>query len=419
MLDYLPVEVTSRIYSYVFPNGGISLDAEILISDSQTSWLGAELLCESFRQSRRYVEYRLERAHRGKPGIWHDEVEDAFFKGTPLLQRLITKSQVLNYKVLRWTYAYVDKSDVCIANFKHRLPSWSYVMISSLIYELTGIDRCRKQISSHIQVMKSLGSCGEEWSDQSTVRTPSPKRASPIYDIDLRVLQTQGFEGVLTYLPEDQPPDQLIIRVHGLYGENPVPADRIISQPKIILCRDLLSLAMVSSCTRREVFRFVEASLHLHPFIDAEDLLQLCKLIENVMGIRVTVAFATLIGGDTDAPTSTNVPHPSIAMSDILKERLPSLRTLDITLMPRFLDPRQYSGVEKSSLAHGAGWRVLHQSPGWGPRTQAFMDSMTSMRICVHRTVHWPSDRGFFEQEYVGGKGWKFQERGEMNYVKP
>ena len=289
------------------------------------------------------------------------------------------------------------------------------------MFELTGCSRNRKQVSGHLQFLKSLAHQMGDSSHSRKRTVNGSENSCQDFCPDKRDIispRTQGLERISGSSLMNQPSDRVSLTVQNVPKK--VPASQLYAWPQMIFNQDFKSLIRVSRNVRVQIFRFVHFSLVLNSYNDTNDLLRLCDIIETGTLMHISTIHVIFVGGDSIESPSSNSPDPSADFGQIVTERFPNLKTLTVTLIPRFLDPRKYSYAEmRLILDQSMRWVASAQDVKWGPRTKLFLASLGNMKALVHITLRWKFDCDYFEKEYVKKKGWVLIEGYDVGSLRP
>ena len=203
-----------------------------------------------------------------------------------------------------------------------------------------------------------------------------------------------------------------------------VPSKATASQqyawPQMIFDQDFKSLTRVSRSLRTETFRFVHFSLLLNSYTDTKDLLRLCDIIEIDTLMHISTIHVIFAGGDSINSSSIDSQDASADFGPIVTERFPNLKTLTVSLIPRFLDPRKYTYGEMCPILNQSmRWVAAPQEVEWGLRTNLFLASLGNMKASVQITLRWKFDCDYFEREYVKERGWFLINGDEKASLRP
>ena len=158
-----------------------------------------------------------------------------------------------------------------------------------------------------------------------------------------------------------------------------------------------------------EVFRNIQCALILHPYNGVDNFLSLCTLGTFDPRLRIETLDATITGRLHADKSHKQDPDVSTCLATIVNDRLPGLRTLNITIAASFFDPRQYTKAEiKRALPRIAGvdWRG---DPDPDPREfvhPSFLASLSKVKATVRITLLRSDCYDYFEEEYVKKGEW-------------
>ena len=355
-----------------------------------------------------------------------------FSKVSPAL-RPEAQELTMPRKGIYWSHTYRLKIGLLD---KKRLKH-SNEIISAMIFQLTGLVRNRKQVSSHVQYLKGLARDVAKTSPKS-VRpkngTRDPQQLSHLYVTDTDAFRKHGSDSLLDFSPMNQCSDLVPFAFQSTSSESPtsvlfsiqdVPNDARdvpIQSPielRIRVNGQILSLATVCRRFRAEVLQNIP-SVTLHPFNGVNDLLSLCTLSDIDPRIRIKTINATIMGGIDTKSSASQDSYGSTDIGTVISDRLPNLRTLNVTLVPLFLDPRQHTEVEINDAftwIYGNG--AVLNSRTWGRRTHNFLASLSKIKATVRVTLNWQIYCDYFEREYVSKGEWVFVDQKESEESRP
>lgn len=96
-----------------------------------------------------------------------------------------------------------------------------------------------------------------------------------------------------------------------------------------------------------------------------------------------------------------DIPSPSTAFGTYLSTNLPNLKTIFLTLIPR--NPT-------GSGSPNQFWVFDYR---WGQHTKDFLSGLGDFKATIILYLRWKEDCDYFEENYVGIRGWKCIRRGE------
>ena len=325
---------------------------------------------------------------------------------------------------LRWT-----------ADYQHRINGThgqhSNMMISRVIYECTGQRRSRKQVSSHIQALrKMITEMPEDWDNliQQVDRATTELREAETEDTAqitriirrgqnaLFILATRNLENEYAAFHRSHPRQRQRRRktqaspksrirpakfmpdgpAHSLFHEisrfAPQNGRELSFEPLRPLGANFLALSSVDHFFRTEVLQYIEDHLSFD-FTDNEIALQsFCTHIEPIRRQHLKQIAVEFV--DSHA---ADVPSPSTTFGTYLSTNLPNLKTVSLTLIPR--NPTRAD--------------IFDTQHHWGQPTEDFMSSLDDLKATVVLKLQWKEDCDYFEENYVGIRGWKCIQRSE------
>ena len=343
---------------------------------------------------------------------------------TPVLE--LTVQRLINCRLaLRWTAAYQHRFNGC-----HR--SHTDEMISKIVFEYTGQLRNRKQISSHIQNLRRISSrIPEAWDrlTQQIVRAVAELREAdsedtaqideilgriqdPTFVLARRNQEIQHAAFALSRRrrrqdrPETQtapksrirperivlrgPPPSLFHKISHFASQNDHEFSLQFPQP---LGRNFLALSLVNHRFRTEVLQHIESLLSFDFTFDPSALLSFCTNVQPTHRQHVRHLAIEFV----DSP---HVVSPSTTFGTYLSTNLPNLKSVFLTLIPR--DPTRNHFFDTQ----------------WGQETEAFLSNLGDWKATIILYLRWEEDCEYFEENYVGDRGWRCIRRSEDEYQR-
>ena len=246
----------------------------------------------------------------------------------------------------------------------------SVELIALAIKGLTGIHHSPKQVLSHIEVIKQLTN---DPHNQYGFGTPSGQAHGGVdglvsdYPVSMDFPATTSFQTLLLQNPRID-----------------LGANQILSvRRKDPVCKDQLTLTLVSRQIRAEALRFLDSHLAVSLHDDIEALMCFQKLINAEHEARVKYVHLDFLEG-RDKFSSV----PSSELTKVLTSLLPNLKLLHITLEPRLPE------------------RLQRPKPPWGPESISFLSTLSEMTVKVRLSLRWKEDCKYFEEEYAKPQGW-------------
>lgn len=311
------------------------------------------------------------------------------------------------------------------------------MMISKAIYEYTGQWRNRKQVSSHIQHLKRMSSRMPGASDrlkQEILRDAVElweadrddiANTNQIYEI-LMQIQNASFMLAGRYHEKEcaafalsqgrrrqsrqkiQAPPKPHIRpgnimldgeAHSLFHEIFNIASQDVHELSLEPLRSLrtrfLALSSVNHLIRTETSQYFASQLSFDFTHDREALRSFCALVTPIHRQCVRHIAIEFVEGHTQ-----DIPNPSTTFGTYLSTNLPNLKTLFLTLIPR-----SPTDVNLRNL-----WTFDWH---WGQQTKDFLSSLENFTATIVLSLRWEEDCDYFEENYVGIRGWKCIRRSE------
>lgn len=311
---------------------------------------------------------------------------------------------------LQWTAPY------------QRRPSGTHVehtneMITRVIYEYTGQYRDRKQISSHIQNLKRIGSrmpAAPERLKQQISRATAElleadmedtaktnkllgqiqnatfvlaRRCDEIQYAAFALSQRRRRQNRQKTQASPKPAHSIFHRISHFVPQNNHELSFQILRP---LGDRFLALSSVSHLFRSEVWQYIESHLSFDFAGDAEAMQSFCENVQPTHRHNVRhIAIEFVDSQAADVFTS------STTFGTYLSTNLPNLRTVHLTLIPR--DPTRNDVRDRQ----------------WGQHTEYFLSKLGDVKATVILNLRWKRDCDYFENRYVGIGGWKRVYRGE------
>lgn len=401
MLSVLPSELRLQIYSYLFSTEDEGLI--VLRTTRRGDWAGDMGLpaYAILLQDPQYDSSRNRRCIRDK---WPDPIEEAF------------------HKALQWTGPYQRRLNGTHSEHTNE-------MITRVIYKYTGQVRNRKQISSHIQNLRRIGSRMPEAPER--LKQQISRATAELQHVDTedtaktnRILgQIQNASFVLARRcdeiqyaafalsqrrrrqsrqktraprkprigPENVLPDG---PAHSLFQEilhfAPQNDHELSFQPLRPLGNNFLALGSVNQFFRAEVLQYIESRSCFDFAGDAAAMQSFCRNVKPAHRQQVRhIAIEFVDSQAADFLTS------STTFGTYLSANLPNLKTVHLTLIPR--DPTRDNVLD------------YH----WGQHTEYFLSNLGDLRATVVMNLRWKKDCDYFEDRYVGVRGWKCIRRSE------
>jgi len=259
-------------------------------------------------------------------------------------------------------------------------------MVTSVISEATGKFYNRKQISSHLQVLKHVTQDPQRASLGLSSSHPAWSIGLPSYFWDLSPCQrhstpwrgssnpgceSQSFMSLVQALPN------LKIPLHS--------NEKLSIQSKVP--RDSLALLSINQQIRIEALHQVHNCLSLDFYDDDFALEKFCTLFAaESQRLTRTLHIAFIEGRDVYSCV------PSSKLGHFISSLLPDLKMLRITLSPCF---------QEANLD-------MVRVPPWGAQTKQFLPTLSSMRATVRITLRWLYECEYFEDKYMNTMGWRF-----------
>lgn len=307
-------------------------------------------------------------------------------------------------------------------------------MISSIIFEYTGQPRNRKQISSHIQNLRRISSRIPEAWDRLTqqivgavaeLREADSEDTAQIDEILGRIqdptfvlarrnqeIQHAAFalsrRGRRQNRPKTQtapkspirperivlrgPPPSLFHEISHFASQNDHEFSLQSSQP---LGRNFLALGLVNHRFRTEVLQHIESRLSFDFTFDPSALPLFCTNVQSTNREHVRHLAIEIV----DSPRLVG---PWTTFGTYLSTNLPNLKTVFLTLIPR--DPTRND------------FRNDLLDFQWGQETEAFLSNLGDWKATIILYLRWEEDCDYFEEKYVGDRGWRCIRRDEDEY---
>ena len=306
-------------------------------------------------------------------------------------------------------------------------------LISRFIYELTGEIRNRKQISSHIQHIKTIGSHMSRLPTKLTqqmIETATALREADFGDTSLVYRHIRCIQNAANVLARRsrthskpkrsmgastrvvksiQPPiaqsaDSLFCRLSRLAS---VEEHRLVIRPTHPFDMGFLNVTLTNRQIRAEALQFQESKFVFDIQDDIETLHVFCETLTPSLCQRIRYIHLESIEGRTQH-LSTISTSPKV----YLETSLPTLQTLFVSLVPR--DPT----IEHSHYPPrwGPNTSRPHEDSRWGSKTSAFLAELSRMKMTVVLSLRWDFDCEFFEKEYVIVR-WQCMQVGEADYI--
>lgn len=279
-------------------------------------------------------------------------------------------------------------------------------LISEIIYELTGVRRCRKNVSCHIQQLKN---CAYDMKPASEHILAAIKRSgsalqqmSALGDMETITETIENMQAQLPKLLEAfreehqtaRPPRPMIDFSYSPIITPNAEVFRLLSSiasdPNVLLSLHTrflpplnLSLTLVNRFHRTHTLQMIAASL-VYDFgddIKAIYTLQTPATCHSIKRVRLM-----FVEGHMRLSSITSLASESHII-------LPSLRELFVELWPR--NPVREDVEDRS----------------WGEQTVGLLETLKGSKIRVVEEFRWEIDCERFENEYVGVKGWRERER--------
>ena len=158
-----------------------------------------------------------------------------------------------------------------------------------------------------------------------------------------------------------------------------------------------------------KVIQNIRCALTLHPYNRVEDLLSLCTLANFDPRLQIETLNATITGSLYTKKSLSQDAVVSTCLATIVRDRLPRLRYLNITLAASFFDPHHYTNAEiRKAISNIArdNWRG---APGPDPREfvqPSFLSSLSKLKAIVQITLLRRDYCDYFEEEYVEKGEW-------------
>ena len=372
MLNILPPELRSQIYSYVFSTSDEGLI--VLRAARGGDWAG-DMGLPAFTVLLQNSRYRC---HRRKPNTqekWPNLVEEAFHKGDTKPE-LDVQMLILCRLALRWT-------DAC----HHKLSRKE--IISKVIYDYTGQFRDRKQISSHVQKLKRISSHVLEVPDRPTeqiVGAAAELREANMEDREIQAL-SKPQNRPKRILP-DGPTHSLFHEISHFAPLNDRELSLQLARP---LGNNFLALSVVNRFCRSEVMQYIEDHLFFDFTWDGGALHPFCKHINPIHRRQLNQIAIEFVDGH--AP---DVFSPPSSFGIYLSNNLPNLRTIFLNLIPR---------------------NPVHNDGHWGQQTEDFLSNLGDLTATIILNLRWKDDCDYFEDKYVGIRGWRCIQPSEVQEV--
>ncbi|KAL9074866.1 MAG: hypothetical protein Q9161_002004 [Pseudevernia consocians] len=380
-LALLPKELRDAIYCLVFSsdNGPWTLHIKAKTYPS-TNLHGPDLdNVLSILALPREPRYKAHR--RQNPNAkWPDYIEGAFMKG-------------LDWAVHSLVQSGKSKNEV----------------ISEIIYELTGARRCRKNVSSHRQVLKqrrydmepkSKHILTEVLDSISKLRSLKPLDdfltiAETIEDLEEnrlpQLLEAFRGESLAAELESPRPildfssspaitPNAEIFRKLSSIASDPDSNHVLSLSIPTSSDHSILSLTLVNRFHRTHALAILAKSLAY----DFGDKIASIYMLHQSRTTLNRVRF-TFVEGYMRVPFVEHVALGTVTV-------LPNLREFFVELWPR--DPTRSNENDRS----------------WGEQTVRLLEALRGVKARVVLELRWESDCQRFEHEYVGVKGWRIRE---------
>ena len=306
-------------------------------------------------------------------------------------------------------------------------------MISRVIYEYTGQNRNRKQVSSHIQNLRRIGSRMPETPER--LKQQISRAAAELQEADTEdtakfnqiIGQIQNATFVLARRCDEikyaafalsqrrrrqsrqtQASPKLRIRpqktlpggpAHSLFHEISQFAsqnDHELSFKTLgPLDNKFFALGSVNRLFRTEVLQYIESHSLFDFAGDAESMQSFCKNVKPTHRQHVRHIAVEFVDNDSQAEdlftSSTN-------FGTYLCTNLPNLKTVHLTLIPR--NPTRNDVRDRQ----------------WGQHTEYFLSKLGDLKATIILNLRWSQDCDYFEDRYVGIGGWKRVWRSEDRF---
>ena len=187
---------------------------------------------------------------------------------------------------------------------------------------------------------------------------------------------------------------------HSLFHKVSLIASQDVHELSLLSLRPLgsnfLALSSVNHLLRTQVLQYLVSQLSFDFTHDNEALQSFCKLVSPIHRQNVRHIAIEYVDGHTQ-----DVVGSSTTFSTYLSTNLPNLKTIFLTLIPR--NPT-YSDI----LNHY--WVFDYH---WGQQTKDFLSNLGDFKTTIILNLRWKEDCDYFEENYVGIRGWKCIRRSE------
>ena len=158
---------------------------------------------------------------------------------------------------------------------------------------------------------------------------------------------------------------------------------------------NFLALSSVNHLLRTESLQYITSQLSFDFTYDREALRSFCTLVNPIHMQHVRHIAIEFVEGLTQ-----DIPSPWTSFGTYLSTKLPNLKTIFLTLSPR--NPTDIS------LRN-----LLTSDYHWGQQTKDFLSSLGDFTATIVLSLRWEEDCDYFEENYMGVRGWKCIRRSE------
>ena len=167
-------------------------------------------------------------------------------------------------------------------------------------------------------------------------------------------------------------------------------------KPSRPLGSKFLALSSVNHLLRNATLQYIISHLSFDFTHDRKALQSFCEMVKPIHKQHVRRIAIEFVDGHTP-----HIPSPSTTFGTYLSTNLPNLKTIFLTLIPR--NPTD-SGILNNF------WVFDYR---WGQHTKNFLSGLRDFKATIILNLRWKEDCDYFEENYVGVRGWTCIRRSE------